>query len=53
MSSVAGDAPNTTCFAGSQTPVQRRDPEMGKYGISVEHDISVQSYHHKDGPEEV
>ena len=46
MSSVAGDTSNTTCFAGL------RDPEMCKYGIAVEHDISVQSYH-KDKPEEV
>lgn len=40
-----------TSATATRSPAKQRDPELSKYGISVEHDISVQSYH-KDGPEE-
>lgn len=51
MSSMSADATNTTCVAAMRGAATQRDPELSKYGISVEHDISVQSYH-KDQPSE-
>lgn len=42
-------AANATCYA-ALSPTRQVDPELSKYGISVEHDYSVQS-HQKDGGE--
>ncbi|EYE90769.1 alpha-factor pheromone receptor STE2 [Aspergillus ruber CBS 135680] len=40
---------NAMCYA-ALSPTRQVDPELSKYGISVEHDYSVQS-HQKDGGE--
>ncbi|OJJ80076.1 alpha-factor pheromone receptor STE2 [Aspergillus glaucus CBS 516.65] len=42
-------AANATCYAALSS-TRQVDPELSKYGISVEHDYSVQS-HQKDGGE--
>lgn len=46
MSSISSDGTTNTntaaCYAG-RSP-KHQDPEAAKYGISVEHDISIQSY---------
>lgn len=44
-------AANATCYA-ALSPTRQIDPELSKYGISVEHDYSVQSYH-KEGAHDV
>lgn len=40
---TTSNAPNATCYT-ARSPMRQQDLEAAKYGISVERDISVQTY---------